>query len=128
MDVAKDGTGNLVTKVAAGEAGFGMRNRKVLEDTSRQLSRVETQAFLRDLNGDGFWSMEGGEAAEIRGEDGSEWILEGAKSGRYHAAARWTPCGTGFYPKLYHRPQICSIGRMLAFDLAHMNIPKDEVY
>ncbi len=30
VDVAKDGTGNLVTKVFAGEAGFGMRDRKII--------------------------------------------------------------------------------------------------
>ena len=30
VDVAKDGTGNLVTKVFAGEAGFGMRDERSL--------------------------------------------------------------------------------------------------
>lgn len=129
MDVAKNGTGNLVTKVASGEAGFGMRNQKILEDTSRQLSRMETQAFLRDLNGAGFWSIQGGEAAEIMGNDGSGWVIEGEKDGHYHVVARWSPCSAyGQLLNLYHRRQICWIGRALAFDLARLNIPNNEVY
>jgi hypothetical protein len=129
MDVAKDGTGNLVTKVASGEAGFGTRNQKILEDTSRQLSRMETQSLLRNLNGAGFWSIQGGEAAEITGNDGSEWVIEGEKDGHYHVVARWSPCSA--YRQLlslYHRRQICWIGRAWASDLARLNIPNNEVY
>ncbi|HEX6497268.1 MAG TPA: hypothetical protein VF018_17415 [Acidobacteriaceae bacterium] len=56
--------------------------------------------------------------------DGSYWVLEGIRGGKYHVISRWTPCGSSGPDK----KAVCSLGRAFAFDLAHLNIPKDEVY
>jgi hypothetical protein len=124
LDVAKDGTGTLFTKIAAGEAGFGMRNRKIAEDTSRPMSVGAVQLLLTSIHQKDFWTIPSYTTADQTGTDGSEWVFEGTSGGKYHVVARWTPCNSSRSDK----KNICAIGRAFALDLAHMNIPKDEVY
>ena len=124
LDVAKDGTGNLVTKVSTGEAGFGMRNRKIIGETSRPVSRDEVQSLLTLINEKGFWTTPSYTKTDQTGTDGSEWVLEGRNGGKYHVVARWTPCDSSRSDK----KDICAIGRTFTFDLAHLDIPKDEFY
>jgi hypothetical protein len=124
VDVAKDGTGNLVTKVSTGEAGFGMRNRKIIGETSRPVSRDDVQSLLTLINEKGFWTTPSYTKTDQTGTDGSEWVLEGMNGGKYHVVARWTPCDSSRSDK----KDICAIGRMFTFDLAHLDIPKDEFY
>jgi hypothetical protein len=124
VDILPDGTGTLITKTSSGEAGFGVLNRKIIEDISRSLSRDELRTLLKALNETRFWSIPTVRKADQTGEDGADWLLEGVKDGRYHAVLRWSPCGRSGPGK----SAVCSLGRELAFHLAHLNIPKDEVY
>jgi hypothetical protein len=55
---------------------------------------------------------------------GSEWVLEGTKDGKYHVISRWSACDSSGPDK----NAVCAIGRAFAFDLGHLDIPKDEVY
>ena len=52
------------------------------------------------------------------GTDGSQWVIEGVRAGRYHVVDRWTPS----------KGVVRELGLMLAFDLAKMDIPKNEIY
>jgi hypothetical protein len=124
LDVANDGTGSLVAKTAAGAAGFGLRDRKIIENTSRPVSGDEVQSLLTSINGKDFWRSPSYTRDDQTGTDGSEWVLEGTNDGRYHVVARWTPCDSSRSDK----KNICMIGRAFALDLARLNIPTDEVY
>jgi len=86
VDVRADGTGVLTKKVRAGSAGFPSTARQVIENESRPLLRAETQGFLARLKIAGFWSLPG--QFERGGMDGSQWIIEGAKGGKYHVVDR----------------------------------------
>jgi hypothetical protein len=52
------------------------------------------------------------------GFDGARWIIEGVKDGKYHVADRWTN----------ENGAIHELGEMLAFRLAQLKFPKDEIY
>lgn len=124
IDVARDGAGTLVTKVSDGEAGFGMPNRKIIEDTSRPMSVDAVQSLLASIDEKGFWTTPTYTMNDQTGMDGSEWVLEGTNGGKYHVVARWTPCGSSRSDK----KNICAIGHAFAFDLARLDISENEVY
>jgi hypothetical protein len=115
LDPKPDGTSTLTTKVASGSGGF--RPGSLSENTSRPLTREQTQAFLSKLDELGFWSAPN-PVNDQTGTDGSQWIIEGVRAGRYHVVDRWTPS----------KGIIHELGLILAFDLAKMSIPKDEIY
>jgi len=68
------------------------------------------------VNGLGFWGLPCFE--DHSGFDGSQWIIEGVKGGKYPIADRWTP-GKG---------PVHDLGVILAFTLARLKIPKDQLY
>jgi hypothetical protein len=124
LEVLNDGTGTLITKMSSGGAGFGMPDRKIIEDISRPVSRAEVQSILKVLNEKHFMAIPSYVSHDQTGYDGSAWVLEGIKDGKYHVISRWTPCnhsGPG-------KKAVCAIGRAFAFDLDHLNIPENEIY
>ena len=50
------------------------------DDWVRLKNAIETQQF---------WELDSWE--EVNGADGSQWIIEGQKNGRYHVVDRWSP-------------------------------------
>src|SRR5271157_294442 len=117
LDLMTDGTGIPTTKVANGEAGFPYTVKHVVENDSRPATRQETQAFLAQIKKVGFWSLPT-HVNDQTGTDGSQWIFEGVKEGKYHVVDRWSP----------EKGPIRELGLNLVFDFAHMKIPKDDVY
>jgi hypothetical protein len=115
LDMRADGIGVLTTKVASGTGGF--RPGHLIENTSRPLTRQQTQAFLAELQKQHFWSLPG-HVNDQTGTDGSQWIVEGAKDGKYHVAARWSP----------NEGPVRELGIRLAIGLAQMNVPKGDLY
>jgi hypothetical protein len=115
LDPRPDGTSVLTTKVASGEGGF--HPGVVDENSSRVLTKNETQTFLSKVDKLGFWQAPN-PVNDQGGTDGSQWIIEGVKGGRYHVIDRWTP----------EKGVARELGMMLAFDLAKMSIPKREIY
>lgn len=63
--------------------------------TQRSLSQDEWDAFMRMLEYSCYWDQPTDDPKD-RGFDGSEWILEGVREGRYHLVNRWTPTGGSF--------------------------------
>lgn len=114
LEVEPDGSGVISTKVASGSAGF---NPGELEkSTMSVMDRQQVKMFQERVDQTGFWRL--GQEAKPGGEDGSQWIIEAVKDGKYHLVDRGSP-KTGV---------VRSLGLTLAMDLARMDIPKDEIY
>lgn len=127
LDVKADGTGMVTAKIANGQAGYPETSTKVVEKRSRPLTREQTGAFLALINRTNFWgiatNIDPGDAMDVQ-TDGSEWVLEGAKGGKYHVVARWSPDVN----RMHGCKAIFDIGMSLAMDLAQLQIPKDKMY
>jgi hypothetical protein len=115
LDMRADGIGVLTTKVASGAGGF--RPGHIIENTSRPLTREQTQAFLARVQKLSFWSLPS-HVDDQTGTDGSQWIVEGVKEGKYHVADRWSP----------DKGPVRELGINLTIGLAQMNVPKAELY
>jgi hypothetical protein len=87
LDIRADGLGNLSTKVASGTGGD--EPGQIIENTSRPLTQEQTKIFLDRIKQTRFWNLPSYENSS--GKDGSQWIVEGIKEGKYHVVDRWTP-------------------------------------
>ncbi len=116
LNLRSDGTGDLTTKVSSGAGGYAPGH--VIENKSRPVTREEVEKFLARVRQGQFWDLPSHESPDAAGLDGSQWIIEGVKEGKYHVVDRWTP-GKG---------PVHELGLILAVDLAQMKIPKDQLY
>jgi hypothetical protein len=114
VDIKADGGAELTTKVSNGAGGY--EPGKLMESASRPLIQRQTEKFLATIKRLKFWELP--TYSEGVGNDGSQWIIEGVKDGKYHVVDRWTP-GKG---------AVHDLGLTFVFGLAQMRIPKDEVY
>jgi hypothetical protein len=103
LEVKPDGTGILTTKVASGAGGYNPGS--LTQSTSKELTKKETDSFLAKVEKTEFWTAPN-PVNDQQGTDGSQWIVEGVKNGKYHVIDRWYP-GKGVARDL---------GTMLAFD------------
>lgn len=127
LEVKSDGTGTVTTKMADGQAGFPNTSRKIVENASRPVQREQVQAFLALIARTSFWSIATNEDPEDTidvGQDGSEWVLEGAKGGIYHVVSRWSPDVN----RVGGCRAVEQIGTALAMDVARLEIAKDKRY
>jgi hypothetical protein len=115
LDVRADGTGVITSKVASGTGGF--RPGHLAENSSRPLLRAQTQAFLAVFNNVEFWSLPS-RLNDQPGPDGSQWVIEGVKAGKYHIVDSWMP----------QQGPVRELGLYLAIELALLRIPKNELY
>lgn len=84
----------LFSKVTNGAGGY--EPGKIVFDTTIDLSQKQVDITNSKLNYVKFWSLPT-ELTDRNGNDGSEWIIEVYKDGRYHMVVRWTPeKGTAF--------------------------------
>lgn len=95
VDVAPDGSGTLTVKATSGRGGY--EPGTLVTYQRRAMPRAEVRQFLARLSTARFWALPTREPAiEEDGSitvkaDGAQWILEGARRGRYHVASRWSP-------------------------------------
>lgn len=115
IDLKPDGTGILTTKIANGAGGYSPG--ALIENSSRTLKAEEVRAFLFRVERVGFWKARN-PVNDQRGTDGSQWVIEGVKKGKYHVVDRWSPSGGVAH----------DLGLMLAFDLAKVDVPENEIY
>jgi hypothetical protein len=114
LDITPDGTGKLTVKIANGAGGY--KPGKLIENKSPLVTQKQTDKFLQHVKDAGFWELSSYE--KTSGCDGAEWIIEGVKDGKYHVVNRWTPS----------KGPARELGMALAFELAQLKIPKDELY
>jgi hypothetical protein len=77
----------LITKQLDGDGGH--HPGKLVVNKSRSLSMKEWDEFTALLQQSSYWTQP--TTIDDLGNDGAQWILEGAKEGRYHIVDRWTP-------------------------------------
>jgi hypothetical protein len=116
LEVKADGTGILTTKIASGAGGYAPGH--LMTNTSKPLTKQQTESFLHKIDADKFWELPPVLSKEQQGDDGSQWIIEGVKGGKYHLVTQWSPT----------KGPIHALGTALAFELAGLQIPKAEVY
>ncbi|MCV5690214.1 hypothetical protein OFN32_39010, partial [Escherichia coli] len=58
-------------------------------DADRVLGSSRTRILLEALTRIGFWDLPADEGRGELGFDGSQWIIEGVKDGKYHRIERW---------------------------------------
>jgi hypothetical protein len=117
INIMPDGTGDLTVKVADGAGGYDPG--KIIENTSHTLKREDIAIFEERISATGFWRLPSYQEDKNRVHlDGSQWIIEGIKDGKYHVVDRWTPA----------KGEIRELGLCLALQLAKLKIPKDELY
>jgi len=121
MDVQRDGTSFLTIKVADGHAGFPRTVTKLIQNTTRSLSRAQTDAFRKKVRTEGFWEAVSRDSGGPAATDCDGWLLEGSQNGSYHVVERAIP---NRLPKTTRMVQ--SIGLTLAIELGQMDIPEDE--
>jgi hypothetical protein len=116
IEVKPDGTAMLTTKVASGAGGYPPGH--LVTNTSKPLTKQQTESFLHKIDADKFWELPPVLLKERQGDDGSQWIIEGVKGGKYPLATQWSP----------EQGPIHDLGAALAFELAGLAIPKAEIY
>lgn len=116
INIASDGTAEVVTKVSSGAGGYDPG--RLIENQTKKLSALRVKNLLEQVKSANFWKLPTEDNNAPRGDDGAEWILEGIQQGRYHVVERWTPSkGT------YH--DLCW---SFVSDLAGLSIPRNEIY
>ena len=90
----RDGYSFKLTSVELDGAG-GYEPGKLFRTDNVQISRDQWCAFMALLENSLFWSQETN-SRDDSGNDGSQWVLEGVRGGRYHIVDRWTPMSGGF--------------------------------
>jgi hypothetical protein len=115
IDVRADGICELTAKVGLGAGGYdpGM----LIRNERRPLTRQQSEWFLNEVVRQKFWNLPD-EESRPGGMDGSQWIIEGVKNGRYQIQDRWSP----------RAGPIHDLGLAMIFGLADLSIPKDEIY
>jgi hypothetical protein len=117
LEVAKDGTAQLLVKVLNGKGGYEpghtILNRNI------KVSKESVDHFLGLLKEADFWNIptEQPESNEISA-DGAQWIIEGISDGHYHVVDQWSP-DEGSFRKA---------ALFLAFNLGGLNPRYNEVY
>ena len=101
-------------KVLDGAGGYEPGELKV--DRKRELTPEEWSGFMRHLDDSCYWQLPTRDDS-VAGLDGSQWIFEGVKGGRYHVVDRWTP-QNGSYREL------C----LYALKLSGLKIDTSELY
>jgi len=110
------GSGILYVKMADGAGGYNPG--KVIVNSNFVLKPGEVQTILLLLHKMDFWHAPTELANGPDGCDGSQWILEGSNQAAYHVLDRWTP----------RDGPLRELGLYLVFDIAKLDIPRNEIY
>jgi hypothetical protein len=116
LAVRKDGTALLVSKEMDGMGGY--EPGKLIRNTTAPLSKEQTELFRGRVEDFAIWKLPTRQSDGI-GLDGAQWIIEMAKSGRYHVIDRWSPRADD----PVHR-----LGTVLLINLAHFKLLYKDVY
>jgi hypothetical protein len=91
--IQKSGTSTIVHAIRLDGAG-GYGPGRIAAEIQRELAPTELEALLTKLDKARFWQMRSKEDGMCL--DGTEWILEGRRNGKYSVVRRWS-AGGDFY-------------------------------
>ena len=83
----------LYWKMSSGAGGYGPG--KLVLDKQKAITGANWKEFMMKLKEINFWGLKATEQG--RGNDGSEWVLEGKTAKDYRVVSRWTPNATSGY-------------------------------
>ena len=116
VDMQANGSATLTTRIASGAGGYPP-GKLILRLAPGILTKDEAQKLISHINASGFWQLPSYER-DRAGNDGSEWVVEAAVHGKYHLVSEWSP----------KNGPIRDLGDMFLFELAKVNVPKNEIY
>ena len=90
IEVAADGSGRLITKVADGQCGYSKTGKIVFRDRV-WLTRNQVKLFRKLLSEVSFQPFSRETTAAFTGLDGEGWYLESYINGNYQVISRWSP-------------------------------------
>lgn len=105
----------LTWKMSDGAGGYSPGELTV--DKTRELTNSEWDEIQKLLDKAEYWDMPTNEQSDIMGTDGSQWIIEGVRNGKYNVVDRWTPRNSTYQ----------ELG-MFLINLTDLDIPKKEIY
>jgi hypothetical protein len=83
----------LTWKLSNGAGGY--RPGKLVINETKKIDKETWDKFYALIDSTDFWNLK---TVEYNfGTDGSQWILEGSDSSRYHVVDRWTPKSGSYY-------------------------------
>jgi hypothetical protein len=88
IEVVKGNQGILIRKSTSGKGGYEPGSLKESQSTDLSKAAIKTLHDLIDKIG--FWDLPT-TRTDIMGLDGSQWIVEAVKDGKYHIVDRWSP-------------------------------------
>ena len=89
LDIGPNNAGLLTAKITDGQGGY--ESGRLIFNDSSDLTQNQVDTFLTALQELDFWNLPTLENANYMVIDGSQWILEGVKNGRYHLLDRSSP-------------------------------------
>lgn len=104
----------LYWKLCNGAGGY--QPGQLTVNKQKTIDKITLDEFKNKLNQIDFWNLKTNE--NISGNDGSQWILEGKMSKKYHVVNRWTPSEKGKYYRC------CDF----LIELTDLKIKSDEKY
>jgi hypothetical protein len=87
INVVNGGKGILIRKFTSGRGGY--ETGSLQETQSIELSRAAIERLSDFMDSIRFWNLP--TTIDVYGADGSQWIVEAVKNGKYHVVDRWTP-------------------------------------
>lgn len=78
---------SLTLKVTDGKGGYDPG--RIVHRVEKDISQTQINRFLEQLDSLGFWQSQSDQVSG--GIDGSSWILEGVKAGKFNFLDRWSP-------------------------------------
>jgi hypothetical protein len=116
LTIKEDGTGSLTTK--EGSVHGGTEFGKLTRVETRTVSKEQMKVFLDRVRTVKFWNIRS-PGNDFGGTDGSQWIIEGVRQGKYKLVDVWSAPTSD---------PIHALGAMLVFDLAQMRVPSELIY
>jgi hypothetical protein len=113
IDVNADGTSSLIEKMTGGVTGHP---GKLIQNRTITLNHEETDLFLERVERSEFWKLQ--LPSEGPGVDGTRWIMEGARNGKYHIVDQWSP----------KHGEIRGLALYMIEGLAKIRLARNEIY
>jgi len=87
LTLKRDNTGTLDVKITNGQWGY--EPGQLIESKTINIYQKQVTNFLQLLDKANFWHLPARD--ERFGLDGTTWIIEGVKDGKYQVEKRWSP-------------------------------------
>lgn len=123
LDMRAGRSGMLTIRIGQGETGSPGSLRGSVQTSTRELAEDQIEAFRTAMQAS-FWTTTPYGHGDQAGADGSTWLIEALQAGQYHSVQRWSPMNSSEPDK----EAVKRIGQALAFDLAQLTIPPNEIY